>query len=62
MPTVTVEYHQLSVEADALVGSAGNPTVLNSVLGMLRTATLQRPPTTPHPILHGVSGVLHPGA
>lgn len=61
LPTVEVEYHNLRIEADALVGKAGNPSVLNSALGLLRTVTLQRPPTAPHTILDGISGVLKPG-
>ncbi|KAL4434347.1 hypothetical protein ABPG75_000788 [Micractinium tetrahymenae] len=61
LPTVEVEYHNLCIEADALVGKAGNPSVLNSALSLLRTVTFQRPPTAPHTILDGVSGVLKPG-
>lgn len=62
MPTVTVEFRDLRVVAQALVGSAGNPSVVNSALDVLRMLTLQRPPTAPHTILAGVSGVLRPGA
>lgn len=61
LPTIEVEFHNLRIEADALVGSAGNPSVLNSALSVLRTVTCQRPPTTPHTILAGVSGVLKLG-
>jgi ABC-type multidrug transport system ATPase subunit len=61
MNTVTVEYRNLRIEADALVGSAGNPSVLNSAKDALRLVTFQRPPTVPHTILDGVSGVLKPG-
>lgn len=42
-------------------GAAGNPSVLNSAKDVLRLVTLQRPPTVPHTILDGVSGVLKPG-
>lgn len=41
---------------------AGNPSVLNSFKDVVRLATLQRPPTVPHTILDGISGVLKPGA
>ena len=58
---MTVEWRDLRVTAEALVGSAANPSVLNSFRDALRLVTLQRPPTTPHTILAGVSGVLRPG-
>ena len=61
LAAVTVEYHNLTIEADALVGSAGNPSMLQSSLSLLRLATCQRPPTAPHTILDNVSGVLRPG-
>ena len=35
--------------------------MLNSAKGVLRMLTCQRPPTAPHTILAGVSGVLKPG-
>jgi ABC-type lipoprotein export system ATPase subunit len=48
--------------ADALVGSAGTPTLLNSALRLVRLATLQGGlRTAPLTVLGGVSGALLPG-
>lgn len=38
MPQVTVEYDNLSVEADALVGSASIPSLTNVALGILKVS------------------------
>lgn len=49
------------MEADALVGSAGNPSVGNSLLALAKRLTLQGGLNTqPYKILKGVSGVLKP--
>jgi hypothetical protein len=36
LPTVTMEYNRLSYEADATVGSASMPTLLNTVKAVLK--------------------------
>ncbi|KAK9829450.1 hypothetical protein WJX72_005937 [[Myrmecia] bisecta] len=62
VPTVTVEYHKLCVEADALIGSAGIPSLTNVALGTLKTLVgLGGLSTKPMSILKDVSGVLRPG-
>lgn len=61
MPTVTVKYENLSVETDALVGSAGIPTVGNTFIHMLQSFVCIKPPTVTHRILHSAKGVLLPG-
>jgi len=61
LPTVTVEYRSLSVEADALVGSYGNPSVANSFTAMAKFLTFQGGlKTRPVQLLQGVNGVLEP--
>lgn len=62
LPTVQVEYRGLTIQTDALVGSAGTPSLLNSALRVVRLATLQGGlRTAPLTVLDGVSGVLLPG-
>jgi hypothetical protein len=39
LPTVTIEYNRLTYEADATVGSASMPTLLNTVKGALLVST-----------------------
>jgi hypothetical protein len=41
LPEVTLEYRGLSVEADAMVGSAGQPTLGNAFKRVLKHATCQ---------------------
>lgn len=40
LPSVTVEYKDVRVEADALVGSAGIPSLLNVALAFLKVPSL----------------------
>lgn len=62
LPEVTIEYRGLTVEADALVGAASNPSVLNSAKAAFKKLTcLGGPPTKRITILHGINGVLKPG-
>ncbi|GAB4819215.1 hypothetical protein N2152v2_006261 [Parachlorella kessleri] len=62
LPTATIEYRGLSVEADALVGSYGNPSVANSFTATAKFLTFQGGlKTRPVQLLQGVSGVLQPG-
>jgi ABC-type bacteriocin/lantibiotic exporter with double-glycine peptidase domain len=60
--SIEIEYKDLMVEADALVGNASQPTILNSfksaALRLLCAGGLQ---TRPVPLLRGVNGVLKPG-
>lgn len=62
LPTVTLEYRNVCVETDALVGDGGNPTVWNSFksLGskLLCAGGLA---TKPMSLLKDVSGVIKPG-
>lgn len=62
LPTVVVEWRGLTVEADALVGAAAQPSISNALKGCLRTAAcqggLKRRRVT---LLHGLNGVLQPG-
>ena len=39
LPEVTVEYDNINVEADALVGSASIPSLSNVALGILKVST-----------------------
>ena len=41
-PSVTIEYRDLCVEADALVGSNAIPTVANTAMGALKTVSSTR--------------------
>ncbi|KAG2439064.1 hypothetical protein HYH02_006591 [Chlamydomonas schloesseri] len=61
MPSVTLEYRDLSVHTDALVGSAGIPSVGNSLLGMFKRLVCVKDHTVDHPILDKLSGVIRPG-
>lgn len=38
IPTVTLEYKDLVVDADALVGAAANPSVINSALSAVKVS------------------------
>lgn len=61
-PTVEIKYQNLTVEVDALVGNAGNPSVGNSFLSLFRKVTCQGGlKTRPLTILNGVNGVIKPG-
>lgn len=61
LPTVTVEYRGLGVEADALVGEGGNPTVGNAFKELLRGVACQRGlATRPVQLLRDVNGALEP--
>ena len=61
-PTVEIEYNNLTVVADALVGSAGNPTMWNSFKSLAYTLVFRKGlETRPLTILDGVSGVIKPG-
>lgn len=40
LPEVTVEYDNINVEADALVGSASIPSLSNVALGILKVSSL----------------------
>ena len=40
LPEVTVEYDNINVEADALVGSASIPSLSNVALGILKVYSL----------------------
>eukprot|EP00877_Chromochloris_zofingiensis_P010755 jgi/Chrzof1/5933/Cz16g21030.t1 len=61
-PTVQIEFRQLTVATDALVGNAGIPTVANvgthALKRLLRQDKQQKTEMT---ILKGVTGVLKPG-
>lgn len=61
LPTVTIEYNNLTVEADALVGASSNPTVGNALRAAAKAALLQGGlRTRPVTLLDGISGVLAP--
>ncbi len=58
---MTIEYRNLSVEADALVGSYGNPSVANAFMATAKGLTLQGGlKTRPVQLLKGVAGILKP--
>lgn len=62
LPEVTVEYRNLTIEADALVGSASVPSVGQSAKGTLKKLLCQGGlPTKRIVVLHEVSGRLVPG-
>ncbi|DBB03271.1 TPA: hypothetical protein ACH3X3_010666 [Trebouxia sp. C0006] len=62
LPEVTVEYDNINVEADALVGSASIPSLSNVALGILkRSIGLGGLKTSKLHALKNVSGVLKPG-
>jgi hypothetical protein len=52
LPTVTIEYNRLSYEADATVGSASMPTLLNTVKAALK---VKAPDNTLFAIEQGLS-------
>ena len=61
-PTVEIEYKDLTIEADALIGSAANPTVWNSFKSLANRLVLRSSlPTRPLTLLDSVSGVIKPG-
>ncbi|KAL4527487.1 hypothetical protein Ndes2526B_g08823 [Nannochloris sp. 'desiccata'] len=61
-PSVEVEYKNLHIVADALVGSGSNPSVWNSFKSLgSKLLCLGGLETRPMTILDGVSGVLKPG-
>ncbi|KAJ1688214.1 hypothetical protein LUZ63_019604 [Rhynchospora breviuscula] len=64
LPTIEVRYENLSVDAEAHVGSRGLPTVLNSTMNTLESIAncLHILPSgkTKMPILHDVSGIIKP--
>jgi ABC-type multidrug transport system ATPase subunit/ABC-type multidrug transport system permease subunit len=61
-PSVEVEYNNLRIEADALVGAGMNPSVWNSFKSLgSKLLCLGGLETRPLTILDGVSGVLKPG-
>eukprot|EP00887_Chlorella_sp_A99_P006644 scaffold3.g6644.t1 len=63
VPELTVECRDLTVEADALVGAASMPTVLNSAKATLQRLTLRGGLKTRRiRVLDGVSGLLRPGS
>ncbi|GIL82508.1 hypothetical protein Vretifemale_11338 [Volvox reticuliferus] len=61
MPAVTVEYRNLTVRTDALMGSAGLPTVGNSLLSFMKGLVCMKQKTVDHAILDKLSGVIRPG-
>jgi ABC-type sugar transport system ATPase subunit len=61
LPTVTIEYRDVHVEADALVGADRTPSVWNSTKALVKSLALKRLQTRPLTILDGVSGVIKPG-
>jgi ABC-type multidrug transport system ATPase subunit len=63
LPSVEIEYRNVSVEVDAFVGTAGNPTVLNSAKAMAGRLLPRRGglATKPLAILDDISGVIKPG-
>lgn len=42
LPSVTVEYRDVRVEADALVGAAGIPSLINVAMAFLKVGNLQQ--------------------
>ena len=59
---VEIEYNGVTLETDALVGSSGNPSVLNSLKKALGTLLFRKTlKTQPVRILDDVSGVIKPG-
>ena len=62
---VEVEYHDVSIEADAKVGNAQNPSMWNATKDMIGTfvpcAGSGLNQTMPMKLLDGVSGVIKPG-
>jgi ABC-type multidrug transport system ATPase subunit/ABC-type multidrug transport system permease subunit len=67
VPTVRVEYRDLTATASATVGKAGVDSVSNAFLGPLRTVSARifglvgGPPPARKRVLRGVSGILEPG-
>eukprot|EP00887_Chlorella_sp_A99_P006759 scaffold3.g6759.t1 len=63
LPELTIEYRDLTVEADALVGAASVPSVLNSAKLALKKLTLQGGLSTKRvTVLDGINGVLRPSS
>ncbi len=60
LPSVTVEFRHLTVKTDALVGSAGIPTVLNVPLQALQGLFGMQQQTVELNVLREMSGVLKP--
>ncbi|XP_078168184.1 ABC transporter G family member 36-like isoform X1 [Carex rostrata] len=64
LPTIEVRYENLSIDAEAHVGSRGLPTVINSTMNTLESIanSLHILPSrkTKMPILHDVSGIVKP--
>ncbi len=60
MPSVTVEYSGLTVETDALVGSAAIATVGSSFINLFKGMVGIRPQTQNHQILKDIKGILVP--
>lgn len=61
-PTVEIQYNNLTVETDALVGEGSNPTVGNSFQDVFRRLTCRGGlATRPLKILDSVTGMLKPG-
>ena len=61
LPTVSIEYRDLTVQADALVGADRTPSVWNSAKSLLRGVACVKTPTQPKTVLDGMSGVILPG-
>lgn len=65
LPTIEVRFEQLSVDAEARVGSRALPTIFNFTVNILEDFLnyLHILPSRkkPLPILHGVSGIIKPG-
>lgn len=61
LPSVTIEYRDLTVKTDALVGSAGIPTVVSTILAKVKQVLGMKQQTVEVSVVDGVSGVLKPG-
>lgn len=59
---VEIEYNNVCIETDALVGASSNPSVMNSMKDLMNKILFQKGSNTkPMHILDGVSGVIKPG-
>lgn len=60
-PKIQVEYRELNISTQALVGSAAVPTVGSSFINLAKSLVLLKPKTKAHMILKNLSGVVPPG-
>ncbi|MEW5298072.1 MAG: hypothetical protein WDW36_001233 [Sanguina aurantia] len=61
VPSVVIEYTGLCVNTQALIGSAGIPTVGNQFLNLIKAILCIKTRTVKYEILKDIHGVVHPG-